>query len=161
MRQIKSILCFVLLLCLGLYGLHAQEAVPAAGGDATGHGGSASYTVGQVVYTTIGPVGSAVQGIQISYEIYELPMIKDAKDITLECSIYPNPVTDILTLQIKNNLLENLTYYLYDMKGKLLINKKIVSSETIISMTYFPKAVYLLNVTDNKRVLKSFKVIKN
>ena len=31
---------------------YAQETVPSAGGNATGTGGTSSYTVGQLVYTT-------------------------------------------------------------------------------------------------------------
>lgn len=161
MRYKKLILCIVLLLCVGLFGLYAQEAVPATGGDASGHGGSASYTVGQVVYTTIGPIGSAVQGIQISYEIYELPGSKDVVGITLECSIYPNPVPDYLKLQVKNFIDENLTYSLYDMNGKIITTQKVLSQETIISMIYLSHGVYLLTVTDNKKTIKTFKVIKN
>lgn len=161
MQHKKVILSVVFLICVELYGLHAQETIPATGGDASGPGGSASYTVGQVVYTTIGPIGSAVQGIQISYEIYELPGFKEAESITLVCSIYPNPVNDILKLQIDNYIDKNLTYSLYNMNGKLITIQKVASQETSISMIYLPHGVYLLNVTDNKKVIKSFKVIKN
>lgn len=42
----------VLLLGLGLTGLQAQTSANATGGDASGGGGSASYSIGQVVYTT-------------------------------------------------------------------------------------------------------------
>lgn len=62
MRHKKIKLCAVLLLGLGLTRLQAQEAIPASGGNATGNGGSASYSVGQVVYTTnTGTNGSAVR----------------------------------------------------------------------------------------------------
>ncbi|MFT7299415.1 MAG: hypothetical protein ACI9WO_002239, partial [Sphingobacteriales bacterium] len=44
-RKAKASLAFLL---LGIGGLHAQETVPATGGEATGNGGSSSYTVGQV-----------------------------------------------------------------------------------------------------------------
>ena len=36
---------------LATFELLAQETVPATGGDASGSGGSTSYTIGQVVYT--------------------------------------------------------------------------------------------------------------
>jgi hypothetical protein len=42
---------------------------PQAGGEATGSGGSVSYSVGQVVYTTnTGINGSVAQGVQQPYE---------------------------------------------------------------------------------------------
>lgn len=42
----------------------AQETIPSSGGEAAGIGGSASYTIGQLVYTsTTNPSGSLQQGI--------------------------------------------------------------------------------------------------
>lgn len=40
--------------CLSGFGstLQAQNAIPSLGGNASGSGGTASYTTGQVVYTT-------------------------------------------------------------------------------------------------------------
>jgi hypothetical protein len=79
----------------------------------------------------------------------------------LECSIYPNPVPDYLKLQVKNFIDEKLTYSLYDMNGKIITTQKVLSQETIISMIYLSHGVYLLTVTDNKKTIKTFKVIKN
>jgi len=52
MRHKRLKLNTVLLLGIGLTGLQAQTSVNATGGNASGGGGSASYSVGQVVYTT-------------------------------------------------------------------------------------------------------------
>ncbi|RLD56213.1 MAG: T9SS C-terminal target domain-containing protein, partial [Bacteroidetes bacterium] len=78
----------VALLFLGLSNLQAQEVIPATGGEASGSGGSASYTVGQVVYTTnTGTNGNSVsQGVQQPYEISVVTGIAEAKDINLEVS---------------------------------------------------------------------------
>ena len=45
MKHKKTITSIAFLL-LGLGGLHAQETVPGTGGDATGSGGSSSYSLG-------------------------------------------------------------------------------------------------------------------
>ena len=64
----RSLTTIIALMCS--VGLHAQETVPATGGDATRAGGSSSYTLGQVVYTTnTGTNGSVAQGVQQPYEI--------------------------------------------------------------------------------------------
>ena len=56
------------LLCAGL--TQAQESVNSTGGNATGSGGTVSYTIGQVGYTTnTGSNGSVAQGVQQAYEI--------------------------------------------------------------------------------------------
>jgi hypothetical protein len=51
MKHKKTITSFAFLL-LGLGGLQAQESPTSAGGEATGTGWTASYSLGQVVYAT-------------------------------------------------------------------------------------------------------------
>jgi hypothetical protein len=42
--------------------MYCQVAIPTSGGDATGPGGSSSYSVGQLLYTTnVGATGSVAQ----------------------------------------------------------------------------------------------------
>ena len=161
MENLKNIL---IIFCIFGYGIasQAQEAVSAAGGNASGSGGTASYTIGQVVYTTIsGASGTITQGVQQPYEILVNSGIEEAKGISLECIVYPNPTNDLIKLKIENYKLENLSYQVYDINGKLLQNKKTEGSETIISMSDFVPATYFLKVTDNKKEIKVFKIIKN
>lgn len=140
--------------------LNAQEAVPATGGDATGSGGSSSYTVGQVVYTTnIGINGSVAQGVQQPYEIYTTVGI-EVMGISLELAAYPNPVSNVLTLYIGNYNNEKLIYQLYDMQGKLLDSKQVVNSSTTVDIQDLPVSTYLLNVIDNSSLIKTFRIIK-
>ena len=69
MKHKKTITSIAFLL-LGLGGLQAQESPTATVGEATGTGGTASYSVGQVVYTTTtGTNGSVAQGVQQPFEI--------------------------------------------------------------------------------------------
>lgn len=114
-------------LCLFTFtmAIQAQTTIPATGGNATGTGGSVTYTVGQVVYTTnIGTNGTVARGVQQPYEIFIVTGIEQAKDITLVCSVYPNPASDFLTLKVENYDQENLSYQLMDTNGKLLESKK-------------------------------------
>lgn len=162
MRHKRLKLSAILLLGFGLTGLQAQEAITATGGNASGSGGSASYSVGQVVYqTNTGANGSAAQGVQQPYEISVVIGIDEAKDINLTVAAYPNPTTDFLTLKVENYDKENLTYQLYDISGKLLENKKIEGNETNLVMSNLIPASYFLKVTDNNKEVKTFKIIKN
>ncbi len=125
MRHKKLKLSAIILLGLGLTGLQAQESVNATGGDASGSGGSVSYSVGQVVYTTnTGTNGSVTQGVQQPYEISVVTAIEEAKGINLTVTAYPNPATDYLTLRIDEFEISNLSFQLYDMSGKLLQSSK-------------------------------------
>jgi len=155
----KKIFMSAAFLLLGLGGLHAQESPTAAGGEGTGAGGTASYSVGQVVYTTNrGTNGSVAQGVQQPYEISTTVGINETS-INLEMSVYPNPTTNYLTLKVEDN--SNLSYQLYDLQGKVIENKKINSNSINISLEEKPTAAYFLNVINNNQIVKTFKVIKN
>lgn len=166
MQHKKLKLSAVFLIIVGLSGLQAQEAIPATGGNASGSGGTASYTVGQVVYTTnTGTTGSVAQGVQQPYEISVVSGIEQAKGINLECTAYPNPTTDFFTLRVENYDNENLSYQLFDISGNLLENKKLTINETIITMANRVAAIYFLKVIQTKNTssqeIKTFKIIKN
>jgi hypothetical protein len=162
MKQKKIKLCTMFILCLGLNGLKAQDAIPATGGNASGSGGSESYTVGQIIYNSnIGTNGSESRGVQQPFEISVVTGFEEVKGITLQCLVYPNPASDFVTLKLDNCKTEDLTYQIYDINGKLLKNKIIDGIETTILMKNFVPATYFLKVFQNHIEIKTFKIIKN
>ena len=145
----------------GLVTAQAQEAVIAAGGDASGSGGTVAYTVGQLVYTTHkGTTGSVAQGVQQAYEISVVSGLKEVKGINLTVSAYPNPTTDFLNLKVENFNNQNLSYQLFDMSGKLLETKKLEGDQTTIGMSNLAHATYFVKVVQNNNEVKTFKIIK-
>lgn len=141
--------------------VQAQQSANASGGDATGSGGSVAYSVGQVVYTANNsPSGTVSQGVQQAYEIYSVGIKETALNISL--SVFPNPIVDILTLQISDYNNEKLSYHLYDFQGKLLNKGQIIAEQTQINTSSLPPATYFIEVInqENKQV-QSFKIIKN
>jgi hypothetical protein len=150
---------FTFLLGIGM--VAAQESPVATGGDASGAGGSSSYSVGQIVYTTnAGSNGSVAQGVQQPYEISVTTGI-DVKTIQLEMLVYPNPTTDYLTLKIENIEVSTLNFQLYDVQGKIIENNQILDNTTTIKMLQQSKGIYFLKVANNNVVIKTFKIIKN
>jgi hypothetical protein len=142
--------------------VQAQNIIPASGGNASGSEGSFSYTIGQVVYiTNSGSDGSVAHGVQQPYEISVISGIEDALGISLELSVYPNPVTDRLMLKINDYQTIKLKYQLYDINGSILQENKVDGQNTSIEMGKYVSAIYLLKVTDNKKVIKTFRIIKN
>jgi len=166
MRKKRVNVCGLILLTL-LTGIYAQETVPAAAGNASGSGGSVSYSVGQVVYTTnTGTTGSVEQGVQQPYVISVVPVIEPTKGIDLNYLAYPNPTNGFLILKTdEQNLNQNskqlFAYQLYDVNGNLLENKKIETSEMSIDLSGLIPATYILKVTQDKQEIKVFKIIKN
>jgi len=111
MKYKKLKLSVILLLGLGLTGLQAQTSINATDGNASGSGGSVSYSVGQVVYTTnTGTTGSVAQGVQQPFEILVVTGLEEAKGINLSVSAYPNPTTDYLTLEVPDFSLLPFTF---------------------------------------------------
>ena len=162
MRHKRLKLSTVLLLGLGLTGLQAQESISTTGGNASGSGGSVSYSVGQVVYTThTGTSGSVAEGVQQPYEISVVTGLEEAQSINLSVTAYPNPTTDYLTLRIDEFEISNLSFQLYDMNGKLLQNEKITGNQTSIVMSNLLPATYFVKVIRGNKEVKTFKIIKN
>lgn len=161
MKTIKSFLCLLFLsgLCSAIY---AQSTIPATGGNATGSGGSVSYTVGQITYQTIsGTNGIVTQGVQQPYEISVVTSLEDVKDLSLTCSVYPNPTSNFLILKVGDNGNANFSYWLYGVNGNLIETKKILANETQISMGNQVTGTYFLKITSGKKEIITFKIIKN
>ncbi len=139
----------------------AQRANGASGGNATGAGGSVSYSVGQVAYTSItGAGGTVSQGVQQPFEIVTLGD-DNFPEITMQILVYPNPTTSFVTLSIEEYPLEKLYFQLSDMNGKQAHAQKIQNNETKIQMENLPKGIYFLSIIENNKSLKTFKIIKN
>ena len=156
----KRKLVLLLLMGCGITTLQAQQTTTAAGGEATGSGGTQSYSVGQVVYTATGNSSGRInEGVQQPYDIATL--IPDNTTIHLTYSVYPNPTLSVLNLNVGNTVTDNLFFELYDVSGKLILKDKIVNSNTPITMENYAAANYLLTVTDNNKAVQTFKIIKN
>lgn len=162
MKKNKLKISIFLLLFLSVVTMNAQETLSTSGAEATGSGGSVSYTIGQVFYTAnTGTNGSVSQGTQQPFEISVVTGIKEAEKISLQCIAYPNPTTEFLTLKIESYEVENLKYEIFDINGKLLQSQKIESIETEISMKNYVSGNYFLKITNGNSEIKKFKIIKN
>jgi hypothetical protein len=160
MKKHKKTITSLSLVLLGLGALQAQESPTASGGEATGSGGTSSYSIGQIITATDNSAsGSVSTGVQQAYEIFLVTGIKETS-INLKMSIYPNPTTDYLSLEVEKENLEKLTYQLFDLQGKLIARKNVTETKTTIRMEEFSKSTYLLQVIQNNQEVKSYRIIK-
>lgn len=140
--------------------MDGQESVLSSGGNATGSGGTSSYSIGQITYTNaVGSNGSVSQGVQQPFEIFllgddEFPEIK-------LMAVFPNPTTGEITLKTGNYSSESLQYALFDLNGRTIQNQKITQTEMQIHLENLPPSLYFLKVWDHNQLLKTFKIIKN
>ncbi|MBP6334611.1 MAG: T9SS type A sorting domain-containing protein [Bacteroidia bacterium] len=156
----KIILANWLCLLLAVSGF-AQSGSVAGGGNATGAGGSVSYSIGQTNYETdFGNDGSVTKGLQQPYEISIISGM-DKVDILLTATIYPNPTASYITLDIADFELKKMTCELFTIQGVLIKKELLTKAQTDIDMAGLSEGTYLLKILSASNEIKTFKIIKN
>jgi hypothetical protein len=141
--------------------VQAQHAVTASGGTSTGSGGTVTYSIGQEFCNISTSANVSVsEGVQQPYEISVIIGI-GVLNIDLEIKAYPNPASTILRLIVKSEKLENFTFQLVDIKGRIVDTGNITDTETIIAVDKLVPAAYLLRVSERNKEIKTFRIIKN
>jgi len=160
MKNKKTKYYVAFLFSIGMLTTNAQENTVSSGANASGAGGTVSYSVGQAFYITCSDSsGSASQGVQQPMEIQVVLGIEE-HEINLYAKVYPNPTTDLINLSVGNTDTSGLSYQLFDYSGRVLTNGKIENKDTSIPMSRYPQAVYLLSVTKDNKTIKTFKILK-
>jgi len=152
----------IAILCATYSTVWGQEGVVVSGKTSTGNNGSVSYSVGQVVSSSLSnATGSVNQGVQQAYDISVINGIKANKNgHKIDVSVYPNPTASSLNLAIKDSLLNHLSYQLYVFDGKLVKTATITAKETVIDMDNYAATTYILHVFEANTNISSFKIIK-
>ncbi len=96
----------------------------------------------------------------------ELPIVStlsldDFNNLDDNFKIYPNPVSDKLTIYFKDNLQDDTSLNLFDIQGKLVVSqtKKLQDNITSFDIAALPKGIYFLKVK-NRSTSKYIKIIK-
>lgn len=138
-----------------------QRDVVGAGGEASGSGGTVSFSVGQVAYQTqTGSNGALTQGVQQPFEIYVLSTPETVASFS--AMLYPNPAATSVILSANLAAVEGpLDYELTDITGKTIKQGRLTETETIINVEGYAEACYFINVLEGNKRIKTFKLIKN
>lgn len=94
---------------------------------------------------------------------HELWMLEDSalstsdikKETLSNLTTYPNPVSDKLTVDVKNQQVES--FKLFNILGKQVMQSRL--NNNVISITHLPKGMYILQLKTNKTTLTK-KIIK-
>jgi hypothetical protein len=73
--------------------------------------------------------------------------------------VYPNPSSEQVVLSLRDSVLTDLSYVLYDFNGKALSSGLVQELETAIALQNLAAGVYILKVNQNCLALKTFKII--
>lgn len=154
----KSRLILVSLGLISAFQLQAQDGFTTTGGDVVNSNGSEAFSIGLVVYTEIsGAGGSASQGVQHAFEIYDVSVSEESKDITMK--VYPNPTSDQLIISKSSN--SKLEYSVYNALGAKLQSGSLEGEETRLNAGEWPTGIYFLTIQLQSGSVKSYKIIKN
>lgn len=139
----------------------AQEAITSGGGNISNQEGVVSFSIGQLVFTTIeGDGGTAAQGVQQSLEWLVTDVVDDL-DFEISINAFPNPTTDDLFLEIENYERNDLSYQLFNLEGELIASEKINEDQVVISMSRLPASVYILRVMELNENVKTIRIVKH
>lgn len=139
----------------------AQSNIVASGGNASGTGGSVSYSIGQIDYTSSsGTTGTLNQGVQQPYEFYALNGINEIGG-SFSLILGPNPTTNELILSVSDYAENDLEYWLSDMNGKLIIAKTSLSTSAVVNLENCAPGMYHLYISNKNKQLNSYKIIKH
>lgn len=153
----KIILSSILLICL--MNVKAQSAVVSSGGDASSIAGFISYTIGQVAFVGVSNTnGSVSQGVQQTYQVTTAGIL--LTDVDFSLSIFPNPTTNQITLEVGKYENQVLNYILIDSEGKQIQANKVLDKQTNIDMSSLPTASYMMEVFQDNKKVQSFKILK-
>lgn len=139
----------------------SQNSINSSGGNINSSSGNVSYSVGQLFIKSVGNSdGSVSEGVQQAYTISEISSVENLRN-KWKISLYPNPADNYIYLKQDLSNIDNLKWQLFDMQGRLLIEKMTKNNPQIIDIGNLSKQVYFLKVTNGKQELKTFKIIKN
>ena len=141
--------------------LFPQQTLAATGGNLSGSSGTICYTLGQISYTSHeNNSGKITQGVQQPYEILVITGIIDDANNAVNCSVFPNPATEHLTVRIAESDLRDIYLTLTKTGGVILLKQKITENETLLLMKSLPSGIYILEIHDSDKNIRSFKIIK-
>ena len=136
--------------------LSAQEVVSIQGGSYSNASGSIDFTLGEVIIAT-GTDGAneITQGFHQTN--WKFLGVEDFAS-NYEAIIFPNPASEVLN--IRASMFENVTYTLYDLQGKLVMQDILSAKQTPIQVSQLASGPYLLTLNNHTQNLKTFKLIK-
>ena len=135
----------------------AQEVVATQGESYSNTSAQIDFTIGEIIINTeSNGVNTLTQGFhQTNWNFVGL----ENHEPEYEATIFPNPTSKILN--IRTSAFENVTYTLYDAKGKLILQDKLSSEQTPIQVSQLAPGNYSITLTNEIQNLKTFKLVKS
>jgi hypothetical protein len=136
--------------------MFAQEVISTQGESYSNANGSIDFTIGEVVTNTgTDGVNDITQGFhQTNWRFLSV----ESHVPNYEATIFPNPTSELLN--INASAFKDLSYTLYDLQGKLVMQDKLSSEQTSVQVSQLVPGAYTLRLNNETQNLKTFKLIK-
>ncbi len=95
---------------------------------------------------------------QITYTRIERIYFEDTDLLT---TIWPNPARDFVQVKISGEINKIWAYKLFDINGKSLEERVILSNITLINLINKSQGTYILQIVKAGKIIQSFKIIKS
>jgi hypothetical protein len=158
----------VLLLGLSLSSLQAQTTMNVMATNGT----HTAYTLGDIRKLTFPSTGNmTVTKTTATTDNYVLTAVRNMNFSIIDTNIesinplrgfhrlYPNPVHDVLNIDLSTSISQHTTLELLSIEGKLLFKSSISSTENRINVSQFRQGIYLCRI-NNGTTLETTKFIK-
>lgn len=156
---------FILLLCSLLMGgyttqLHAQRGTAAAGGDHNNTVGSLSFTIGLVDYDyLLAPNCEMTLGHQQPHEFWVVTEVESSQ-IPVEVTVYPNPASDHIVVQVSHYENEVVDLTLIDQNGRPVKSAQFSGGKVVLGLDDLSLGIYFVKVSHEGESLKVYKILK-
>ena len=165
MKQIKLTAILGLFLMANSNEIFGQTSFSATSHSATIQGATYEYVIGEMTLVTTekNPNLIVTQGFLQPQNI-EAPAGVDDQNLAQFLQVYPNPTDDVVFIDIKQDVLTNLTYNLFDASGRILLTGKADGKNLLtVNVKSYATGNYYLLLTSNhagKPENYSFKIQK-
>ena len=154
----KLLLTFLaLLISICTYSQSLGPEVIASSGDYfTSSNAKLSWTLGEMVTETFSVSGNSLtQGFQQGNYLYAT-VAENSENYNI--TVFPNPFSNVIIINTGN--LTGLTVQVFDMQGKILMERTIEKSNKQLDFSAFSQGIYFIKVMNKTTQLKSFKIQK-
>ena len=152
----------IVILFMGMvFNAGAQTAFVSAGSHMSNENGSVSASIGQIFYTQAGDTEYVIEGVQQPYEISLITGIKDPSFSDWAPDVFPNPVQDLLSLELNCDDWSEVSAQLINTNGQVLLDLHVGDMLTGINMSVYEPGLYYLSLQKSNGEKRMFKIIKN
>ena len=85
--------------------------------------------------------------------------LDDISNLNNHITIYPNPSSTQITIELPNTPQKNTILTIYNLSGQQYITQPITEPQTVVDISGLPSGIYFVKVVDDKNVMMG-KVIK-